>query len=117
MKKYFMTMFIALSFSSMAQQAQTKEQYMKEQNALQNNYMQCIDLQVKKYTSINESADSIAKASVYSCNQYAAKIVTSQFYYKDLSPQDKNYFLSQIQQMGMERAIKSSMDAKLSLKN
>ncbi|WP_447881586.1 hypothetical protein [Serratia fonticola] len=66
-----------------------------------------------KYSKLNEPVESIAKASVTSCEKYIYKSMNANIYFLNSSVAGKEQAISKIKRNGYQIAIKSAMDAKL----
>ncbi|HGN8793820.1 TPA: hypothetical protein ACK1ZR_003743 [Klebsiella michiganensis] len=76
-------------------------------------YYQCIKDNVMKYSKTNESAESIASASVTSCGSVLADVLKSSAPFMDASAEAKSKFIANMKAQGKEAGIKYAMDEKL----
>lgn len=76
-------------------------------------YYKCIKENVIKYSSINESADSIASASVTSCGSVLAEYLNDSAAFINASSDAKIKFINDMKSQGKEAGIKYAMDEKL----
>lgn len=76
-------------------------------------YYQCIKDNVSKYSKTNESAESIASASVTSCGSVLGEILKRSAPFNDVSAEAKTKFIADMKAQGKEAGIKFAMDEKL----
>lgn len=76
-------------------------------------YYQCIKDNVSKYSKTNESAESIASASVTSCGSVLGEVLKSSAPFMDASAAAKAKFIADMKAQGKEAGIKYAMDEKL----
>ncbi|EPM1804091.1 hypothetical protein [Klebsiella pneumoniae] len=76
-------------------------------------YYKCIKDNVMKYSKTNESAESIASASVTSCGSELAEVLKSSAPFMDASAEAKSKFIANMKAQGKEAGIKYAMDEKL----
>lgn len=76
-------------------------------------YYQCIKDNVMKYSKTNESAESIASASVTSCGSELAEVLKSSAPFMNASAEEKSKFIANMKVQGKEAGIKYAMDEKL----
>lgn len=78
-----------------------------------NSYYQCIKDNVSKYSKTNESAESIASASVTSCGSVLGEVLKNTAPFMDASSEAKSKFIADMKAQGKEAGIKYAMDEKL----
>ncbi|HHD7475433.1 TPA: hypothetical protein ACOVJB_004318 [Klebsiella oxytoca] len=76
-------------------------------------YYQCIKDNVMKYSKLDESAESIASASVTSCGSVLGEVLKSSAPFIDASATAKAKFIAEMKAQGKEAGIKYAMDEKL----
>lgn len=96
-------MFIAVPFFSQAELSASS-------------YYNCIKDNVAKYSKTNESAESIASASVTSCGNVLGEVLKSSAPFMNASAEAKSKFIADMKAQGKEAGIKYAMDEKLNNK-